>query len=288
MNIDKPNSFIDKSSDGEELRDIKHNSFGTSLGSVNTYETTSTKILGMPAAPESVRNSRESIKTHNPMTPEEYKSAKEKAIKEYKEMPQFLQYAGEMIKRDKELEQRGEWIEISKEPQRIYDAMQEEQKKKERKKQLKRKCFKYSQLILVVGIIIISFVVIFIFGRNENLLDKNKGDDVDERKPETLVCETPFRLCAFEIEELCENCVCLQSLVFLENELGSDLFENVYLIDINFISELLLNASEIRKDKQFQGLCDSCGSEEKSQCVEDEAECCFSFITLQPTINIEN
>eukprot|EP00924_Labyrinthula_sp_SR-Ha-C_P007321 snap_masked-scaffold_8-processed-gene-14.66-mRNA-1 protein AED:1.00 eAED:1.00 QI:0/0/0/0/1/1/2/0/289 len=289
MQRNKPNKGLTLKRDEEESSTFPHYSLATSLASVYSDESTSTKILGMPAAAESVRGSRSSIKAHNPMSPRELEEAKKKAIKEYKKMPQFLQYAGEIIKRDKELEKRGEWIEISKEPQRIYDAMQEKQKKKERKKQLKKRLFKYGlPAFLLLVLIISSITVLLSSNKGNNSAKESKPDKVDIPQPEpdskTLICEDQVRLCDFEVKELCQTCGCLQSLEFFKNGILLGQPENAYVVDIKGDSNILTNAKAIRDDLEFGGDCDSCTSTEKTQCESEKAECCFDILNSDTNV----
>eukprot|EP00924_Labyrinthula_sp_SR-Ha-C_P007320 snap_masked-scaffold_8-processed-gene-14.67-mRNA-1 protein AED:1.00 eAED:1.00 QI:0/0/0/0/1/1/3/0/290 len=289
MNGAKPNENSSSKGNIEESSSLPHYSIATSFASVYSDESTSTKILGMPAAAESVRGSRSSVKAHDPMSPRELEEAKKKAIKEYKKMPQFLQYAGEIIKRDKELEKRGEWIEISKEPQRIYDAMQE----KEKKKKLRKRLLKYGLPAFFLLVLIISSVAVLLPSEDEsrsidestpeeeyeqdreNIPDPSPQSDQDT-ETENLVCDDQLELCDFEVEQLCQNCSCLQSM----DAFGSEELRNVYVIDIRLQSNLLFNVEGIRANPTFDGACDSCESAEKSQCDNEAAECCLDILSL--------
>eukprot|EP00924_Labyrinthula_sp_SR-Ha-C_P007172 maker-scaffold_8-snap-gene-11.39-mRNA-1 protein AED:0.11 eAED:0.11 QI:57/0.5/0.33/1/1/1/3/0/280 len=143
----------------------------------------------------------------------------------------------------------------------------------------KKNIHKFVPLILLLFCFIIATTII-LFER----APRDKKEDIDDVYNETeeydvFICEDEKRLCEFEIEDLCENCRCLHSFVFLEEALfGMNILENVYVLDIKIGSVLAFNATQIRSGFLSETLCNLCEDIENKVCeVDDEVQCCANF-----------
>eukprot|EP00924_Labyrinthula_sp_SR-Ha-C_P007282 maker-scaffold_8-snap-gene-14.17-mRNA-1 protein AED:0.10 eAED:0.10 QI:252/1/1/1/1/1/2/97/312 len=193
----KPNSGGNTTTD-EEQSVPKHYSIAASFASGYSEESDSTKILGTPY------DSHASLATIHTQNSTTLSDARKKAIQEYKAGPQFQQYAREINRRDEELARNGEKIEVSKEPQRIYDAMQRQEKRK--------RMLKYLIPIILLLVLIVVPIVVLVSAEHEkeNEREEQGIEIVPEYEP--LVCEDEFALCDFEKEKICTACSCIVSI----------------------------------------------------------------------------
>eukprot|EP00924_Labyrinthula_sp_SR-Ha-C_P007324 snap_masked-scaffold_8-processed-gene-14.64-mRNA-1 protein AED:1.00 eAED:1.00 QI:0/0/0/0/1/1/2/0/266 len=125
--------------------------------------------------------------------------AKSNAIKEYKNTPQFQQFAGEMKRRDEELARMGLTIEVSKEPQKIYYRQQK-----------KKKIEQYKRVGLII--LFLVFLIVLPIGLTRNRIDDGAVSVVTKLSKEQL-------------ESKCSLIKCLDHIIFNS---GTELYEVVF------------------------------------------------------------
>eukprot|EP00924_Labyrinthula_sp_SR-Ha-C_P007192 snap_masked-scaffold_8-processed-gene-11.30-mRNA-1 protein AED:1.00 eAED:1.00 QI:0/0/0/0/1/1/2/0/266 len=142
---------------------------------------------------------------------------------------------------------------------------------KERKVKILRSGF-----VVVLFLIIVVSGVLFYFQHYDVSKSYVDGNFTEESEP--LDCSDEDRLCDFETKNLCNNCECLQSIRYFSNfSFGDDVFERIYLLEINLVPSFLLSSREIRKDIEFGGLCSICNTDMKMACPDKKATCCLDL-----------
>eukprot|EP00924_Labyrinthula_sp_SR-Ha-C_P007323 snap_masked-scaffold_8-processed-gene-14.65-mRNA-1 protein AED:1.00 eAED:1.00 QI:0/0/0/0/1/1/2/0/286 len=187
--------------------------------------TTTTQIMPFPAA--TYVDPRASVQTFQSMNTIDLAVAKSKAIKEYKNTPQFQQFAGEINRRDAELARLGLRIEVSKEPQRIYE-----------REQMMKKVKKYGKIGCIVFLVVFLIVLPVSLTASGKKNNEESGKTVKDSPtispsliptalptfspvpfPTSLPTESPtvfLRLSQEEMRNFCADQPCLDHFIFDE------------------------------------------------------------------------
>eukprot|EP00924_Labyrinthula_sp_SR-Ha-C_P007189 snap_masked-scaffold_8-processed-gene-11.29-mRNA-1 protein AED:1.00 eAED:1.00 QI:0/0/0/0/1/1/3/0/385 len=203
---------------------------------------------------------------HVKLRREDRESLKQKAIKDFKKSVHYQQYNRKMKERGEKKAPSNPVNETSPLPVR------------NRKRMVK-------QLIFIVFFVMFTFValvamVLLLHTTKYAEKERNLDDIYNETEEyDVFICEDEKRLCDFEVEDLCENCRCLHSFVFLEETLfGMNILENVYVLDIKIGSVLAFNTTQIRSGFLSETLCNLCEDIENPECeVDGEVQCCTNL-----------